>query len=363
MTLVTLSYVSISKHSDPFQWLQQIDFFTGTLEQLSRSAKIHSFHHIHYRGHVEQNGVHYHFTNLSQWKLLFPFGLHKTIRALNPDAVIIQGFQSPFQSLLLRLSLDKKVQLWIQHHADQPHRLHKMYFQKLLDKFILGYFFTSRELAEVWIKLKLIGNTNKIVEVMECSSVYYSIDRIQAKAATGLSGMNNYLWVGRLESNKDPIALITAFIKFLTIHPHAKLHVIYQQDDLLPEVSLLAENISNIVLIGKQDKEQLLMWYNSAEFIISTSNYEGSGIAVCEAMSCGCIPILSSIPAFRWMTENGKSGLLFEKGDTENLFQALNKSVTLNVQEEQSRTIKLFNDRLSFQSIAKTMLAAISKHQ
>jgi len=363
MTLVTLSYFSISKHADPFQWLRQIDFFTGTLEELSLSAKVHSFHHIGYRGLVEQNGVQYHFTNLSQWNLLFPFALHKTIRVLNPDAIIIQGFQSPFQSLLLRLSLGKKVQLWIQHHADQPHRFHKKYFQILLDKFIIGYFFTSRELAAVWIKSQQISKVKKIVEVMECSSVYYPIDRIQAKTSTGLSGTNNYLWVGRLENNKDPIKLITSFIKFLTIHPQAKLYVVYQQDDLLPEVTLLTKNIPNIILIGKQDKEQLLNWYNSAEFIISTSHYEGSGIAVCEAMSCGCIPILSSIPSFRWMTENGKCGLLFDNGETMDLFQALRKSVTLNVREERSTTIDLFNDRLSFRSIAKTMLAAILSHQ
>jgi len=233
----------------------------------------------------------------------------------------------------------------------------------LLDKFILGYFFTSCEQAEVWIKSQQIINTQKIVEVMECSSIYYPINRNQAKAVTGMSGLNNYLWVGRLESNKDPITLIKAFIKFLTIRPQAKLHVVYQQDDLLPEVSLLAQDIPNILLISKQNKEQLLVWYNSAEFIISTSHYEGSGIAVCEAMSCGCIPILSSISSFRWMTENGKCGLLFEKGDAENLFQALNKSITLNVLEEQSRTVDFFNDHLSFRSIAKTMLAAILKHQ
>lgn len=360
MIIVTLSYTPIPTYQEPSPWLQRIDFFTGILDQLALTAKIHSFHHINYKGRVEQNNVQYHFTGLGRSRLILPFRFHQTVKLLRPDLIIIQGFHYPFQALLLRIFLGKKVQLWVQHHAERPLRFHKKILQRVLDLYITGYFFTSIELARPWIAKRQITDENKIVEVMECSSVYHSDLKMSNRKITA-TGKKNYLWVGRLESNKDPITLVEAFLKFSAIHPDAKLYIIYQEDDLLPQVSLVIKNNSNIILVGKQDKSQLLSWYNSAEFIISTSHYEGSGIAVCEGMSCGCIPILSSIPSFRWMTGNGKCGLLFEKGDPESLFQALKKSTELDILEEQNKTIQLFDDRLSFKSIAQSMLAAISK--
>jgi glycosyltransferase involved in cell wall biosynthesis len=115
-----------------------------------------------------------------------------------------------------------------------------------------------------------------------------------------------------------------------------------------------------MTFLRKSDGE-LSYWYNGADFIISTSHYEGSGISVCEAMSCGCIPIVTDIPSFRMMTRGGECGLLFHPGDADQLNIALIKSVTLNVQTEREKVLNQFDENLSFKAIASAMLGALKK--
>ena len=51
--------------------------------------------------------------------------------------------------------------------------------------------------------------------------------------------------------------------------------------------------------------------YNQHQFFILGSHYEGSGYALLEAMACGCIPIVTNIPSYKFMTNNGDCALLF----------------------------------------------------
>jgi glycosyltransferase involved in cell wall biosynthesis len=115
-----------------------------------------------------------------------------------------------------------------------------------------------------------------------------------------------------------------------------------------------------IHLIGKVNNPDLLHWYNSADFIISSSHYEGSGIAVCEAMSCGCIPILTNIPSFRMMTDQRRIGLLYEAGNENDLIDALQKSLKLNQPEERKKVLEQFNNELSFEANARKIMSVIN---
>jgi glycosyltransferase involved in cell wall biosynthesis len=133
--------------------------------------------------------------------------------------------------------------------------------------------------------------------------------------------------------------------------------MIYQTEELLEEVTRKVTTDPKaalaIRLIGKVPHEELQNWYSSADFIVSGSHYEGSGIAVCEAMSCGCIPILTDIPSFRAMSGNGRCGVIYEKGNDQDLLSALTKSKQLNLASEKENVLIQFNEELSFNAIAK----------
>lgn len=84
-------------------------------------------------------------------------------------------------------------------------------------------------------------------------------------------------------------------------------------DDQLTELQGLIKNlglIDNVVLWGYVSKEQLINFYQNAEFFIFPSFYEGFGFPVLEAMACKC-PVITSnnsslieiTPDKRWLVD------------------------------------------------------------
>ena len=51
----------------------------------------------------------------------------------------------------------------------------------------------------------------------------------------------------------------------------------------------------NIVCLGFLSSAELNRWYSITQFYLQLSNTEGFGIAVCEAMLCECVPIVSNV--------------------------------------------------------------------
>ena len=300
MRIVHLSYAHITEHRDPVAWLKRINFFVALVEQMAKEVEVKSIHCIDYSGSLKREGVEYHFINLSKFQMLLPFKLNRLVQQLKPDVVIVHGFHFPIKVLLLRWALDSKIKIIIQHHAERPLRHYKRILQRLTNKFVSAYFFTARDQAEPWLFEGQIIDPKKIYEVMEVPSVFYPMNRAEARLKTKVSSSKNYLWIGRLEKNKDPLTLIKAFSEFSITNSDVHLYVIFQSDQLIEETKMLVATSkveTQITLVGKVHHNELQYWYNSVDFIISTSHYEGSGIAVCEGMSCGCIPILTNIPS------------------------------------------------------------------
>jgi glycosyltransferase involved in cell wall biosynthesis len=360
MKFIFASYVYSKEFNRPQDWLGHIGFYGGILESLAKSNTVSSIEQIDFEGELLHNGVYYHFKRLSKISLYFPFKLHRFIKSERPDVVFIQGLHFPLQVIQLRLMLGNKIKIIVQNHAEKPFTGIKKYLQKIADRRIDAYLFASREMGMDWVKKGNLATPGKIHEVMEVSSVFYPLEKQIAKENTGVAGEPVFLWVGRLNENKDPLNVVNAFLKFAIINPAARLYMIYQTDELLSALNELLDkdiNKNPIVTVGEVAHDKLLYWFNSADFIISGSHYEGSGTAICEAMSCGCIPIVTDIPAFRAITDNGKCGLLYEAGNEERLLSALLQTNNLDLPEKRNNSLAYFNKHLSFDAIARKIQA------
>ncbi len=363
MKIVGTSYVNTNTFSDPEKWLKRISFYTGLLEELAKYYTVESIEQINYKGKLQKNNVTHHFLNFKKEKLYFPFSLHRYIKSLNPDIVFVNGFIFPFQIIQLRMALGRSVKIIVLHRAEKPFKAIKAYLQKIAARSVDAYLFVSNEFAQEWIRKGIFKDRGKIHEVIQSSSIFIPGDKTAAKKTLNVDGKPVFLWVGRLDENKDPLIVIKAFINYLLLQPSAKLYMIYQEDHLLPDVTNLISSDDKIrqsvILVGKIEHEQLQIWYNAADFFISGSHYEGSGIASCEAMSCGCIPILTNIISFRRMTGPGKCGFLYEPGNAEQLLLTLQRTSERNLLIEKEKTLKQFNDELSFEAIAKKIKKVI----
>jgi glycosyltransferase involved in cell wall biosynthesis len=275
--------------------------------------------------------------------------------------IIVHGIIFPWQVLMLRFVLGRKITIIAQHHAERPFRDMRQYIQRWADRFISAYLFCSIEQAKPWIDSEQISDIKKVKEIMGTSSSFYPIDKSEARSRTSISGHPVYLWVGGLDSNKDPLTVVKAFINFSKINPIASLYMVYQTDQLLGQLRGLISESENIHLVGEINNPELLFWFNSADFIISSSYYEGSGIAVCEGLSCGCIPILTNIPSFRMMTDLGRIGFLYQAGNENELLAVLQKSLTINQSEEREKVLDYFIRELSFEANARKIMNVINE--
>jgi glycosyltransferase involved in cell wall biosynthesis len=356
MKIVFASYVYSPGFNDPCAWIKHINFYLGTLEALAKTDTVISIEQINYEGRLEKNGVLYHFMKLTKKERLFPGKLHRLIKSQNPDVVLIHGMQYPLQVIQLRLALGPKVIIMTQHHADRPFKGLKKQVAQLADRCTNAYLFSSKDIASEWITQGIIHKPSKVKEVMPVASVFSPINREAARSKTGVSGHPVFLWVGRLNDNKNPISAVKVFLRYLKLQPEARLYMIYQNDDLLPDINkvLSAEPHykNNIVLVGKIPHHELLYWFNSADFIISNSYRESGGAAVSEALSCGCIPVITDIDSFRVITDNGKCGVLFEAGNEEAMFNALLQTRQMDIPAKRKHTLEYYSATLSFNAIA-----------
>ncbi|HEX6893410.1 MAG TPA: glycosyltransferase family 4 protein [Chryseolinea sp.] len=359
MRIVHLSYARI-KEGDPDKWLKRINFFVSLVEEMSKAADIKSVHCIRYDGRLKRNGVEYHFLKNDRIQSVLPLNLHRYILKLQPDVIIVHGIHFPLQVLLLRRSVPS-AKIILQHHSERPLRHVKGILQRLVDRFTAAYFFPSIEQAKPWVEKEQIGSLSKVYEVTEVPSVFYPVDRQKAKEFTNVRSSKTYLWVGRFDANKDPLTLIRGFIEFARTIAGANLYVIYQSSELIGQVKSILNNATDvsgrIILVGKVQHDDLLYWFNSADFIISTSHYEGMGVAICEGMSCGCIPILTDIPSFRAMTGHGHCGALFKPGEADDLKNKLIYSDTLNISVERQKVLERYDQTMSAKAISEKMIS------
>jgi glycosyltransferase involved in cell wall biosynthesis len=356
MNFVFVNYDYCPNIDSPREWVNKIKAYTGSLEWLGRENIVVRVEQINYSGDCSHNGVRYFFADYGKKTTTFPWKLNRFIEDLNADIVVVQGLQYPLQVMQLRLQLNKKTKIIAQHHAEKPSSGMKKYLQRIADRYIDAYLFASQSTGIDWVNKGNLLSPEKIHEVMEVSSVFRPIEKTLAKETTGVSGNPVFLWVGRLHEDKDPLSVVSAFLQFINSEPSARLYMIYQTDELLSQIEALLDKAkikNTVILIGQVEHDELLYWYNSADFIVSGMGNEGSGTVVCEAMSCGCIPIVTDLFSFRTITDNGNCGITYESGNEAALLSAMMQTRKLNIPEKQKRSLEYFQMHLSFEAIAR----------
>ncbi|MBK6826842.1 MAG: glycosyltransferase family 4 protein [Chitinophagaceae bacterium] len=296
------------------------------ISELKKEAEIVLVKHLHYDGERILDGIRYRFFERPNRFWNIPGRTLRFIAAEKPDIVLVRGFIFPLQVMALRRKLGPAPVILLQHQADHPFRRKKI-IQQWADRSVNGYLFSALEMEDPWIKAGIIRNRNKCFVCPPASSQFERKDKSESRLKTGLGEGKQFLWVGRLNANKDPFTVLAAFEKYFEGRPDENLYMIFQEIDLLEVVQqrirqhpLLSKQV---LLIGKKDHAALEDWYNSADYFISASHYESFGFAPMEAIACGCVPILSNIPASIQLIQRGRLGYAFEKGSSGDLYKVL----------------------------------------
>src|ERR1044072_1745210 len=154
----------------------------------------------------------------------FPLPFAKYVQQQKPDIIIAHGFGFVFQQFVLNFFLPKKAKIIVQHHAESPYKnALKRWLQRKAFSRANAYLFSSRMMAEEFIKAGIINDASLIHEMPESSTTLKAKDKAQARRNLQLVGNKLlFLWVGRLNANKDPLTVLKAFRQFVKSNPLAE---------------------------------------------------------------------------------------------------------------------------------------------
>ena len=285
-----------------------------------------------------------------------PSKFHEGIQSEKHNIIHINSFNYSYQASTLKKKIPNS-RVVIQHHAENPRRWLKKFLIRKFTSQLDGFIFSSKEIYAYWLQIKIISTGKYFAEIMEGSTDFNCIERDSAKLRIGLSGNPVFLWVGRLNENKDPVTVLKGFLKLLVDFPGTKMYLVYSENKLESQVkSLIDENPvlkNSVSLLGFIDHRKLEDYYNSSDYFVLGSHYEGSGYSLVEAMSCGVIPIVTDIPSFRMITDNGKVGSLWKCGDAESFYTNAKIVLGKELKVESKKSLYQFKQNLSYEAIAQ----------
>jgi glycosyltransferase involved in cell wall biosynthesis len=363
LKLVDLSYYYNADLSDPLALLRRQTPAISYVDHLPDGCQPTVVKFLDYEGYLKNGGVDYYFFRGETSRFWVPHQAHRLLRELDPDVVILHGFLFPWQVITLRQALGQRVKLLLQHHADRPGRFWQRALQKRADACIDGYLFSALELAQPFLKKGLIAGPDKVFVVPPGSTSFALADQASARKGTGVLGAPVFIWVGRLDRNKDPLTALRAFYHYSLQYPAARLYMLYQADGLLPQVQDFIRHhqlSEQVTLVSKIPYPEMEAWYNSAGYYLSTSHAESYGFSLVEALACGCTPVVTDIPSFRAITGRHRPGFLFAPGDAQGLYQQL---CTLPPPSAAGRaaTAHYFGEHLSYTAMAQAIYRVCRK--
>jgi len=312
---------------------------------LSSNYVVHICNNAGFESDEYELGLRWQFTNLHS-----PIALYKLHREyVGKDAVfIIHGFHTPLHVLFLKL-FQPSARLIVLHHAERPAKhpikraLQRMAFYQSKALFV------STEQSKTFVEQKIL-QPNLVHEVMECSTTFTPGEQL------AYENVWRCLWVGRLDRNKDPLTVLRAMALLKTKGVAVRLEMVYsggKQESIVKQTIQDLGLSQNVILRGYKSHKKLATIFCEHHLFLSASYYEGSGVAACEAMATGCVPILTNIPSFRKMTIEGKAGYLYKPGQFTELTDIIAQLSPKEWLSKRDACLEVFNQNLSFPAMAK----------
>lgn len=344
----------LEKHASTDQWVKALQERGLDLECCKRFHSNLSLEHQEIPYYFRKDGFD---AQLPFWYPAIPF--IRFILSRKPDIVHVQGTHFPLQTFFLKLLAPKQTKIVVQHHGGLEEQGIKSWIKKKFLGFADGFFFTSLQQGESWFKHSL--RKKQIFSVMEGSTQFQPMAKQKAIAALGITGSPKFVWIGRLYDNKDPLTVLEGFELFCKKYPQARLYMIYHTTDLLAAVKAKIKTSPflerAVSLVGSCSSQEVEQYLNAADYFVLGSHYEGSGYALCEAIACGCIPVVTNIPSFQMMTNGGSFGGLWEPGNAQAFYRTLLQVVAKDQQTESEKALAYFASSLSFSAIAAISVA------
>ena len=314
---------------------------------------------------LARNGVDYRFVDVGGTRSAYWRGRRfaRVLQDLDVDVLHAHGLAFAEDAFAISRCLSPCPPIVFQDHADALPRWWRRARMRRSFAAASGVAFTSPAQAKPFMAAGLIASHTRVFAIPESSSRFTPGDRDAARAATGLHGDPCVLWVGHLDRNKDPLTMLDGVARAARRLSGLQLWCAYASAPLLAAVQARIDSDpllrGRAHLLGKVPHARIEHMLRASDLFVSASHAEGSGYAATEAIACGVAPILTDIPAFRALTDNGRIGQLFPRGDAARLANALIAAATTKTPRDRVRAH--FDASLSFAAVGRKWADAYAR--
>lgn len=313
---------------------------------------------------VTHNDVDYHFVDVSDAGTAMHRGrdFAGLLDDLKIDVLHVHGLGFAEDTFAIACHLPR-MPILLQDHADRPPRWWRRSSWRHWYASATGVAFTSTELARPFVKAGLFAPRTQVFAIPESSCRFTLGDRAKARVETGLYGDPCVLWVGHLNSGKDPLTVLDGIAQAAERLPHLQLWCAFGNAPLLADVQRrIADDprlVERVHLLGKVPHARIERLMQSTDLYVSGSRAESCGYALLEAMACGAVPMVTDIPSFRALTGCGRIGELWPRGNAARLADALQRAAHHRPSREQVRAY--FDETLSFAAVGRRWAQAYAQ--
>lgn len=359
--------VQISFFSDPGRrlpaqlldaWPTMVDVAEAACQAGIRVSVIQASTHSQ---HLARHGVDYYFLPFGEGLRAFRNNatFAELLRKLAPQLLHVHGLGFP-RDVLSLASLTPGVAIVLQDHANRPPRIWRRRLWRRALSVASGIAFCALDQARPFADAGLIHPGLRLYEIPESTCRFTPGDRQEARRATGLHGDPAILWVGHLNSNKDPFTVLEGIAAAARELAHLQLFCCFGAAPLLRGVETRIAKDDDlrgrVHLLGRVPHEKIEQLMRAADIFVLGSHREGSGYSLIEALACGLPPVVTDIPSFRSLTQAGTIGRLWPCGDARALCDALRSAA--HSESDVRDTVRAHFDReLSFQSLGMKLAA------
>lgn len=284
--------------------------------------------------HIDLNTKFYTLRGYNKFKLLIEFiktrylfakRLKKNIKEIRPDIIICTTYSDFLIDLILNMHIYSKI--IIEAHVSKAsieykHKWRYSYKGKILGKIIDNYI--EKKIKHSSALVTLTQQDAKTWEKIKRAVVIPNLVTYFPPTVSAVSSSKEIISVGRLDRQKGYDLLLEAWTIVQQKHQGWKLNIYGGGSELQTLQNIIQKNhFDHTVTIHKPTKNIYNKYLESAFYVLS-SRYEGFGLVLVEAMSCG-------LPCISFDCPNGPAeiitdqvdGFLVENGNINKLAQEI----------------------------------------
>ncbi|MBL4591465.1 MAG: glycosyltransferase [Phycisphaerales bacterium] len=190
----------------------------------------------------------------------------------------------------LTQSIPEKIRLVSWLHADNGYDLG---VGTHYESIIHGYAAVSRELGES-CKRRLVHRAADITHIRHSIPVSADIES-DAREPYSRSRPIRIVYTGRIEEHQKRVSALPWIARRLHTLGMAYEFRIVGNGEAMDELRKNTRSLPNIKLVGAVDPDKVADYLRWGDAWVLASRYEGQSVAMLEAMSCGCVPIVARV--------------------------------------------------------------------